>query len=134
NCCNDDHIQGPHLFVNGENIADENIVIWYISQMETVVAPPDYYCWTVSGEPNPETYPCFGGPMFHPFGDWSQAAEASFTHDGPKVVGEAVNFTNGTTGTPPITYSWDFGDGSDPVTEENPSHAYNEADRKSTRL
>jgi uncharacterized membrane protein len=29
-------------------------------------ASPPYTCWTVSGEPNPETYPCFSGPMFVP--------------------------------------------------------------------
>lgn len=66
-CCNSDHQQGPHNYVNGESIADENIVIWYVPQMVTTVAPGDNYCWTVSGDPNPETYPCFAGPMFVPF-------------------------------------------------------------------
>ncbi len=65
-CCNDDYRQGPHQFLNSEPIENENIVIWYVSQSETDVNPGQEYCWTISGEPNPETYPCFAGPMFHP--------------------------------------------------------------------
>ncbi|MCB0015684.1 MAG: hypothetical protein KDE34_27405, partial [Anaerolineales bacterium] len=65
-CCNDDHRQGPDQFVNGESVANENIVLWYVSQAQTDVTVGDMYCWTVTGEPNPETYPCFTGPMFVP--------------------------------------------------------------------
>jgi hypothetical protein len=66
-CCNADHRQGPHNFVNSDPIANQNIVIWYVPQMEKYgVAPGPYSCWTVAGEPNPETYPCFSGPMFVP--------------------------------------------------------------------
>jgi uncharacterized repeat protein (TIGR01451 family) len=68
-CCNSDHQQGPHNYVNGESIANQNIVIWYVPQMVTERNdgnPSQHYCWTVSGEPNPETYPCFAGPMFVP--------------------------------------------------------------------
>ncbi|HLF89081.1 MAG TPA: hypothetical protein VI451_09065 [Anaerolineales bacterium] len=67
-CCNIDHQQGPHNYVNGESIDNQDLVIWYVSQGEKDGVPDDgdgYYCWTVSGEPNPETYPCFMGPMFH---------------------------------------------------------------------
>jgi len=69
-CCNNNFQQGPHTYINGESINGENIVLWYVPQFVTVVdeSPVNYYCWTVSGEPSPETYPCFGGPMFHPFG------------------------------------------------------------------
>ncbi|WP_420629588.1 hypothetical protein [Candidatus Leptofilum sp.] len=70
-CCNDDHLQGPDIFVNDEPIGD-NIVFWYVPQSATdrVPAAEDgdgFFCWTVNGEPTPETYPCFAGPMFHPF-------------------------------------------------------------------
>jgi hypothetical protein len=65
-CCNSDHRQGPHNYINGESIDGENIVIWYVPQMPKNGASPPYTCWTVSGEPNPETYPCFSGPMFVP--------------------------------------------------------------------
>ncbi|MEW5986858.1 MAG: hypothetical protein AB1791_09515 [Chloroflexota bacterium] len=65
-CCGDDYQQGPDIYLNSENISDQDIVLWYVPQMLTDVTPGSYYCWTVSGEPNPETYPCFAGPMFHP--------------------------------------------------------------------
>ena len=67
-CCNPNQEHGPEMFIDGESIESENIVIWYMPQMQTDPDPGEEYCWTVSGEPNPETYPCFGGPMFHPFG------------------------------------------------------------------
>ena len=65
-CCNDDHRQGPDQFVDGENVAGENIVLWYVSQALTDTSSGNMYCWTVTGEPTPETYPCFTGPMFSP--------------------------------------------------------------------
>ncbi len=65
-CCNDNHQQGPHQYLNSEAITNQNIVLWYVPQALTDVSAPDYYCWTLQGEPNPVTYPCFMGPMFHP--------------------------------------------------------------------
>ncbi|MFQ5741496.1 MAG: PQQ-dependent sugar dehydrogenase [Acidobacteriota bacterium] len=70
-CCRDDFRQGPQKYINGESIENENIVVWYVPQSVTDAdgnKAPGYYCWTVSGEPDPETYPCFAGPMFVPFG------------------------------------------------------------------
>lgn len=69
-CCQDDATQGPEAFVNGENVVAENIVLWVVPQLATDATLDDgtgYYCWTVNGEPNPESYPCFAGPMFVPF-------------------------------------------------------------------
>lgn len=71
-CCNDDHRQGPDLFVNGEPIGSANVVLWVVPQSATDRVPAGedgdgLYCWTVNGEPNPETYPCFSGPLFRPF-------------------------------------------------------------------
>jgi hypothetical protein len=68
-CCNDDHRQGPEMYVNGEDVSGTNLVLWYVPQMVTEVNADagDYYCWTVSGEPEPETYPCITGPLFVPF-------------------------------------------------------------------
>ncbi len=69
-CCFDDHRQGPEHFVNGEDVTATNLVLWYVPQMVTQADSEsesnDYYCWTVSGEPDPETYPCIVGPMFVP--------------------------------------------------------------------
>jgi hypothetical protein len=65
-CCNDDFHQGPDEYINEESINGENLVIWYVPQMLTDVTPGAQYCWTVTGGANPETYPCFAGPLFHP--------------------------------------------------------------------
>lgn len=67
-CCNDTYQQGPHIYLNNESISNQNLVVWYVPQLVTdaVDSGNGYYCWTISGEPNPETYPCFGGPMFIP--------------------------------------------------------------------
>ena len=37
---------------------------------------------------------------------------------------QAITFTNTSVGTEPLTFAWDFGDGSAIVTDTNPSHAY----------
>lgn len=68
-CCNDNHMQGPHQYLNNESVANQNLVLWYVPQAVTDASAPDYYCWTLQGEPNPITYPCFMGPMFHPIND-----------------------------------------------------------------
>jgi hypothetical protein len=68
-CCNDDHQQGPEQFINNESIDTTNLVFWYVPQMVIDASSDDGdapYCWTIQGEPNPETYPCFSGPMFVP--------------------------------------------------------------------
>lgn len=71
-CCNDDHLQGPDIFVNDEPIGSANLVLWYVPQSVTdrlsMAEDGDgRYCWTVNGEPDPEAYPCFAGPLFTPF-------------------------------------------------------------------
>lgn len=68
-CCNDDHQQGPEQFLNGQPVSGTNLVLWYVPQMQTDASLEDgsgLYCWTLQGEPNPETYPCFSGPLFVP--------------------------------------------------------------------
>ncbi|NJD59717.1 MAG: hypothetical protein C3F13_12825 [Anaerolineales bacterium] len=49
---------------------------------------------------------------------------ADFTSNSPVEFGEQVVFTNTTTGTGPITYEWDFGDGIGTSTETNPTYLY----------
>ena len=119
-CCNDNHQQGPHNFVNGENIQDVNLVIWYVPQSDTDASSPDYYCWTLQGEPNPITYPCFSGPMFVPY---TEAPQADFTHSTPNLTTIPTNFQNTSSGPGPLTFLWEFGDGNT-STQENPSHQY----------
>lgn len=128
-CCENDFQQGPHFFVDGDSIQNTNVVLWYVSQHETEVNATDSnqnYCWTVSGEPDPETYPCFGGPMFVPFGFEGSSITAAFTVDEPTIdFPEEATFTNQSviTGNIPVNYVWEFGDGKTAV-EENPTHRY----------
>jgi hypothetical protein len=119
-CCNDNHQQGPEIFVNNETIGSENIVLWYVAQNRTSVTEP-YYCWTLQGEPNPITYPCFSGPMFVPIGS---AVQAGFDYTDVLLLGETAVFTNTTIGSEPISYTWDFGDGSPLSSAVNPTHTY----------
>ncbi|GAB4580681.1 MAG: hypothetical protein Fur0022_34230 [Anaerolineales bacterium] len=69
-CCNSNHVQGPHLFLDNDPVSNQNLVLWYVPQAQTdaILGDTGYYCWTISGEPTPETYPCFMGPMFHLIG------------------------------------------------------------------
>ncbi|HSH02620.1 MAG TPA: PKD domain-containing protein [Anaerolineae bacterium] len=119
NCCLDNHQQGPDAFVNGEAASNTNIVLWYVPQMLTDVTPDNYYCWTVSGEPNPEAYPCYSGPKFHPA---ISGVTADFGHSGPILVTEEAQFTNRSSGDN-LSYLWSFGDGNT-STDVNPTHMY----------
>ena len=64
-CCNNDIEQGPHRFINDESIDSTDLVLWYVPQLLTETTEGSEFCWTVTGGENPETYPCFSGPMFH---------------------------------------------------------------------
>jgi parallel beta-helix repeat protein len=52
--------------------------------------------------------------------------EPGFTYSLPIVVGEPISFTNVTTWCTfyPITYTWDFGDGTPPVATVHPVHTF----------
>ncbi len=54
------------------------------------------------------------------------APVADFTSNSPVKLGQPVIFTNLTTGTQPITYAWDFGDGVGTSTLANPTYTYAE--------
>ncbi|MDH7475587.1 MAG: lamin tail domain-containing protein [Anaerolineae bacterium] len=54
------------------------------------------------------------------------APDAAFSYSpGAPWVGQKVTFTNKSTGTEPLSYDWDFGDG-EASTETNPQHVYAE--------
>jgi len=56
--------------------------------------------------------------------------EAAFVvSDSYPAVGETVVFTNTTTGSDPLAYAWDWGDGSPTVTDTHPTHVYAEVGR-----
>ena len=130
-CCLDNHEQGPDKFIYGtpsqpqvaEPITNSNIVLWYVPQMVTDADPSSYYCWTVTGEPNPETYPCFGGPMFHPI---LPTPVADFSVQEPLFARHPITFHNTSSGLQPISYTWSFGDGMT-STLPMPTHVYTEA-------
>lgn len=122
-CCND-NAHGPEIYVNGESIANQNIVLWYVPQMMTQAAGPNYYCWTVT---TTETYPCYAGPMFVPIAAVTTptaAYEYNGGAAGPVATASTVQFTNTSTGGGTMTFDWDFGDGTPHATTPNPTHAY----------
>jgi PKD repeat protein len=61
-----------------------------------------------------------GGPGCIP----AMAPAAEFSSNSPVLLGEPMVFVNETTGTEPIEYEWDFGDGTGTSTEVNPSYTY----------
>lgn len=65
-CCYPDHRQGPHEFIDGDVIDKTHLVLWYAPLMQSHSGVGVEHCWTVQGEPNPITYPCFGGLRFRP--------------------------------------------------------------------
>ena len=56
-----------------------------------------------------------------------QPPTAEFTSNSPVVLGNPMDFTNETSGTPNLSYLWDFGDGVGTSTDENPSYLYSAA-------
>jgi len=61
------------------------------------------------------------------------APTAAFTHNAPVCLGAVVTLTNETTGTAPLWYTWDWGDGGT-STETNPVHLYAAAGRYTVTL
>jgi len=125
-CCNDNE-HGPEIYLNDESIDKQNIVLWYVPQLE-ISFTPQPYCWTVSTSPL-ETYPCFGGPMFTPFEPVTQPqVNFEFTNADANICGspvhKAVQFINSSTGGGYMTYKWDFGNGPAGSTEKNPVTCY----------
>ena len=59
---------------------------------------------------------------------------AEFSSNSPVDLGNPVAFTNESTGTPTLTYLWDFGDGIGTSTEKNPSYTYAAADTYTVTL
>ena len=70
-CCNQDHQQGPELFMQpAESLANQDWVLWYVAQIKNDGESGQEYCWAdtqvVDGAPKIKVWPCFAGPMFVP--------------------------------------------------------------------
>lgn len=70
-CCNTDYQQGPEQFIApAEPVAGQDLVIWYVPQLENEATPGQEYCWAdaiiENGVPVAHAWPCYAGPMFVP--------------------------------------------------------------------
>jgi hypothetical protein len=57
-------------------------------------------------------------------GDSQIGVSAGFSSSSPVTIGTALQFFNASHGPSPLSYEWDFGDGSPAVNEINPVHLY----------
>jgi len=69
-CCQLDR-DGPERFLDGESIAGDRPVIWYVPRIRNDNQPGHEYCWADSrigedGNPDVKVWPCTVGPMFRP--------------------------------------------------------------------
>ncbi len=85
-----------------------------------VYAAPGTYTVTLTATNDFETAVVTGSFVVNP-----EALTAGFVSNSPITVGDTAVFTNTTTGSGPITYTWDFGDGGG-SNETNPTHLYAE--------
>jgi PKD repeat protein len=60
--------------------------------------------------------------------------QTGFSSNSPITLGQTAVFTNSTSGDGPISYAWDFGDGSPVVTSANPTHMYTAAGNYTVKL
>lgn len=131
-CCEDDHKQGPHLFVDNQRIQHEGVVLWYVAQHQTEVStsdPTQNYCWAwfEDGDSTnpPETAPCLGGPMFVPFDGSGEMKPGFEINQTTFQFPETAVFTNTSTSTGgfPYNFHWEFGDGHTSHAR-SPTHQY----------
>ena len=67
-CCNTNYEQGPEEYIDGEIIAEQEIVIWYVPQIKNDDTAGSEYCWAdqvvEDGLFVDRVWPCWAGPMF----------------------------------------------------------------------
>lgn len=74
-CCNTDYHQGPEKFIEPKPdvIENEELVVWYVSQIKNDDTKGREYCWAESFLENgifqTKTYPCYSGAMWVPLKD-----------------------------------------------------------------
>jgi len=72
-CCNTDYRQGPEKFIEPapDPIENTSLVLWYVAQLKNDDDKGKEYCWSESvlenGVYRAKQYPCWSGPMIHPF-------------------------------------------------------------------
>ena len=71
-CCNSNYEQGPEVFIDSppQDITDNDIVIWYVPQVENDDTPGQEFCWADTAVEDglivTKTWPCWSGPLFVP--------------------------------------------------------------------
>jgi len=128
-CCTDTHAQGPHNYINGENVDSENIVIWLVPQSKTITTwqatsnpSLEQYCWTDDVN---NTWPCASGPMFVPMGAIDEAITGlTAAYDGPASINETMTFSATIQSGNNVVYYWDFDDHGRPQSGPVVTHAF----------
>ena len=118
---------------SGEHEADITIAAATITLAPRVPFSPDEQCAVtvvaaavrdLDPDDPPDTLPADYSWTFFTAAEPPPPPVAAFTSNGPIWIGETAAFTNASSGPPPLSYTWDFGDGSPPATEPSPVHRY----------
>lgn len=70
-CCNDGYQQGPEQYMDPpDSLEGQDLVLWYVPQIENDDTPGDEYCWVttevVDGEMVNQIHPCAFSALFVP--------------------------------------------------------------------
>jgi uncharacterized repeat protein (TIGR01451 family) len=124
----DEQLSGPDLIVDGNDLSwmdnipgGGSVTFVFSAEMDDDVA---LYGETISNTAYATSTNAGDDVSSASFTMIPEPLVVSFTSNSPVVLDHTSVFTNTTTGEPPITYEWDFGDGSDISTEPNPEHIY----------
>ena len=67
-CCNVGYEQGPEKFIDGEDLINNELVMWYVPLLKNDDRRGNEYCWAETylenGIYKTKVYPCMSGPKF----------------------------------------------------------------------
>jgi hypothetical protein len=104
----------------------------YTATPAALLAPDESCTATIQGallgdnDPDdpPDTLPADFTWSFQTHPAIPEAVIAAFSHNGPLWIGQTTVFSNTSQGPAPLSFLWDFGDGSPPAHEPAPAHTY----------